>query len=315
MPDSLTAERTVFGLEAPLRFRASHNIEEPGFASKRQAFFMAEGDDPDAAPGMIEFRDLTVLDVAVTRFRMDAPSQDTRKVRVDFDRRLAEPDATAFIQRLADAWTEALAPRQKDPWYGTLYVDVQWSGFKLITERSGGVTDHLQMTSRQAVAVGRAGLEALRWSPLTDIFVEGMKASQPKSKFLFWFVILEELEKRPEFVDFFTPMFTVKEKAELLQAVAQNGAAVRRLNGLLNNPSTTTEGRPAKLLRILQEINVTEVAGLSGAIPIDEVLCKRLIDQRNLVAHKGKAIDRDLLYTVLYPLSQAALAYIVAQPA
>lgn len=86
---------------------------------------------------------------------------------------------------------------------------------------------------------------------------------------------------------------------------------LRPLGGRLNNPAATVEGRATKLERILQEIGATHARGLVSHIPVDAALCRRLIEQRNCVAHKGARIDKDLLYGVLFPLSQLALAYIL----
>jgi len=240
-------ERTVYGLEAPLRLAASHDIAEPGFQSARRGEFVLMGPSSQDAFTEIVLRDLTILGVPLAKFVLQSPSGDTRLLRVDFDRAMTEADAFSFIQRLADSWSATLADGQRDPWYGNLYVDIRWAGVKTITAKSGGFEASTEMTSIEGVAVAPALLSALRWSPLSDVFVEGMKASQPKSKFLFWFVILEELEKREEFLSLFRPMFSAEEKEQLQDAVRLNGPALQRLNGLLNNPTTTLEGRPAKL--------------------------------------------------------------------
>ncbi|WP_019998885.1 hypothetical protein [Aureimonas ureilytica] len=307
-------ERTVFGLEAPLRLVASHDIARPGFQSARRGeFVLLDASSQDATE--IIFRDLTILGVPLTKFVIQSPSGDTRLLRVDFDHAMTEADAFSFIQRFADAWSATLADGQHDPWYGNLYVDIRWAGVKTITARSGGVEASTQITSIERVAVAPALLSVLRWSPLTDVFVEGMKASQPKSKFLFWFVILEELEKREEILSLFTPMFSAEDKAKLQDAVRSNIPALQRLNGLLKNPTTTLEGRAAKLARTVEAVGGSSIDGLSGPILVDQARCAALIEQRNKVAHKGSSIDKDLLYTVLFPLSRIALKYILDRDA
>ena len=308
---SSSQERDVFGLRFRLRLVTSHNIARPGFESKREAFFVESGASHDAPPGDLEFIRLTVLDVELAKFRMEAPSNDARQVVVDFERRMTEVDALEFMQRLADAWSASLAPDQKDPWYGNLHVEVLGSSVKTITAQSGGPESHLQLTSQQSIETGRNTLEDLRWSPLTDIFVEGMRSPQPRSKFLFWFVVLEELEQRVEFRTLFTPLFPEAVKIAVRQAVGGNISATTRLDGLLNNPAATIEGRATKLQRILERIGVTQVDALGKVILVDVALCRRLIDQRNHVAHKGERIDQNLLYAVLFPLSQLALAYML----
>lgn len=308
-------ERTVYGLEAPLSLVASHGIARPGFQSARRGEFIVMSDSSQDASAEIVLRGLTVLGVPLTKFTLQSPSGNARLLRVDFDRAMTEPDAFSFIQRLADTWSATLADTQRDPWYGNLYVDIGWASVRTITAQTGGIEASMQMTSIEGVAVTPALLSALRWSPLIDVFVEGMKSSQPKSKFLFWFVILEELEKREEFISLFTPMFSAEDKTRLQDAVRSNEPALQRLNGLLNNPMTTLEGRAAKLARIVDAVGGSSVDGLSGPMQVDKARCVTLIEQRNKVAHRGSSIDKDLLYNVLFPLSRIALKYIIDKDA
>ncbi|WP_342162124.1 hypothetical protein [Methylobacterium sp. SD21] len=308
-------ERIVYGLEVPLRLVASHDIAQPGFQSARRGEFVLMDASSQDASTEIVLRDLTILGVLLVKFALQSPNGDTRLLRVDFDRAMTEADAFVFIQRFADGWSATLADGQRDPWYGNLYVDIRWAGVKTLTAQSGGIEASMQMTSIEGVAVAPALLSALEWSPLTDVFVEGMKASQPKSKFLFWFVILEELEKRKEFLTLFTPLFSAEDKAQLQDAMRSNSPALQRLNGLLNNPATTLEGRAAKLAHIVEAIGGSSIDGLSGPILVDQARCAALIEQRNKVAHKGSSIDRDLLYSVLFPLSRIALKYILDRDA
>lgn len=309
-------QRTVYGLEAPLRLMASHDIDYPRFQSARRGEIVRLGASEDRS-AEIDLRDLTVLGTQLAKFTLERASSGTRLLKIEFDRAITEADAFGFLQQLADAWSATLADGQRDPFYGNLYVDIRWADVKTLRAQSGGIeiTTLLQITSTEGVAVTPALLSALRWSPLTDVFVEGMKASQPKSKFLFWFVILEELEKREEFRSLFTPMFSTKEKAQLQEVVRSNNAALQRLNGLLNNPMTTLEGRAAKLARIVDAMGSSTIDALSGPIVVDQDRCVALIDQRNKVAHKGSSINTDLLYNVLFPLSRNALNYILDRDA
>jgi hypothetical protein len=309
-------KRIIYGLEAPLRLIASHAIGYPGFQSARRGEFvrLVASEDRSAE---IDLRDVTVLGTQLEKFTLERAKGETRLLKIDFKCATTEDDAFSFLQKLADAWSATLAGRQRDPWYGNLFVDVRWAGVKALRAESGviEIESSLQITSIEGVAVTPELLSDLRWSPLTDVFVEGMKASQPKSKFLFWFVILEELEKRGEFLSLFTPMFSPEEKTQMQEVVRSSGAALQRLNGLLNNPMTTLEGRAAKLSRIVDAMGSSIIQGLAGPIVVDQARCAALIDQRNKVAHKGSSINESLLYSVLFPLSRNALNYILDRDA
>lgn len=249
---------------------------------------------------------------------MKSAGDDEQLLTIKFDCAKTEADAYGFLQQLADAWSASLAVGQPDPWYGNLYVDIRWAGVQPLKAQQSGAIDirtSMEMTTTDGVPVDSKRLSGLRWSPLTDVFVEGMKAPQPKSKFLFWFVILEELEKRTEFRSLFNPMFEPEQKEALRDVVRLDSAALQRLKSLLDNPDATRESRAVKLSRILDEIGCSSVAGLNISTLVDEACCRKLIAQRNLVAHKGGSIDTDFLYSVLFPLSIAALNYILDQEA
>ncbi|MGN2253204.1 hypothetical protein ACFWZ4_07500 [Frateuria sp. GZRe12] len=308
-------DRTVYALEAPLKLVASHEIAYPGFQSALRGEFVRLGEPAENRSAEIAFRDISILGVPLSKFAMERSNGDTGLLKIAFDRAMTKADAFGFLQQLADAWSATLADVQRNPWYGNLYLDIRWSQVKALTAQGGGIWASMQMTSTEGVAVEPESLAALRWSPLTDVFVEGMKASQPKSKFLFWFVILEELEKREEFLSLFTPLFSPEQKSELQQVLSPNSAALQRLNGLLNNPTATLEGRAAKLARIIDEVGSSRINGLGGPIVVDQARCAALIEQRNKVAHKGSSINKDLLYNVLFPLSRAALKYILERDA
>ena len=92
-------ERTVYGLEAPLRLVASHDIAEPGFRSVRQGEFVLINASPQDAYKEIVFRDLTILGVSLAKFILQSPSGNDRLLRVDFDRAMAKADAAAWPVR------------------------------------------------------------------------------------------------------------------------------------------------------------------------------------------------------------------------
>ena len=309
-------ERTVYGMKAPLRLVASHDIAQPGFQSVRRGEFVLMGASSQDASTEIVLRDLTILGVPLAKFVLQSPSGDTRLLQVDFDRAMTEADAFSFIRRLADAWSATLADGQRDPWYGNLYVDIRWAGVKTITAQSGGVQASVQMTSIENVRC-RAGASVRLAVVAAHRRVRGGYES-----------VATEVEVPILVLD---PGGTgeaggvpVPVYADVLGrgqgAVAGRGALrtiwhCSALNGLLNNPTTTLEGRAAKLARIVEMVGGSSIDGLSGPFLVDQARCAALIEQRNKVAHKGSSIDKDLLYTVLFPLSRIALKCILDRDA
>lgn len=297
----------------PVRFVSSHGIARPGFQSRRKGFFWHDGKALEATP--FHLADIDVLGTSVRQLSLTHRDYGNYLLSLEFAAPRNMREAEDFIQSLVDAFTVSMASNQRDPWYGNLLLEAGWSGLRNSTPKSPGefiAEASSAMTSEEFIPLSEAALRALHWSPLTKTFAEGMRAAQPKSKFLFWFVILEELEARREFRKLFHPLFSPKEKEQLLPA-ALSAPAKLRLEQLLDNPAATQQGRPEKLLTILRAIGLGEVKTHHKTVAIDEAICRSLIKQRNNVAHKGATIDLDQLYTVLFPLSQGALTYLTKQ--
>jgi hypothetical protein len=299
--------------EVPIRFVSSHGISRPGFQSHLKGLFWHAGAALEATP--FDLADLDILDVPVRRLSLAHRGRGDYLLSLEFSAARSMQDAEDFIRSVMDAFTVSMAGGQTDPWYGNLLLEAGWSGLRNSTPKPPGEFApevSTGLTSEELIPVSEAALRALRWSPLTQIFAEGMRAAQPSSKFLFWFVILEELEKREEFKGMFNPLFSTEESEQLLQA-SLSRAAKDRLKQLLSSPTATQQGRPEKLAAILRTIGLGEVKTHHKTVAVDEAVCRSLIKQRNNVAHKGATIDLDQLYTVLFPLAQGALTYLAKQ--
>lgn len=300
VPPPSQSDSTSTRYEVPLRFSVSHGIARPGFQSHRKGEFWFNGAHISTSP--FHLVDAEVLGVAFKQLSLTHRSGDAYLLSLELVNACTMGEAEDFIRRLVDAFTVSMAVHQQDPWYGNLLLEAGWAGLRDAALKPPGTISFeasVGMTSEECISINEAVVTSLHWSPLTTIFAEGMRAAQPKSKFLFWFVILEELESRDEFKGLFTPLFTSEEKVELL-AASLAPSAKQRLKQLLNNPVATQEGRAQKLLRILQQIGLGQVSSLGKTIPLDEGLCQSLIKQRNNIAHKGATINVDQLYTVLF---------------
>lgn len=169
------------------------------------------------------------------------------------------------------------------------------------------------MTSKDHQALTAQKLEALTTSYLTEIFVDGMRANQPKAKYSNWFILIEELERlaTSKFSCLFTPLFPKAERKMIAKASGLGGDQLDRLRNFLGSPNHTMENRAEKLYAILKEIRLTEFMVIGDKkINVDLSLCEKLIESRNSLAHKGTKVDEDLLYNSLFPLSFQVLGYL-----
>jgi hypothetical protein len=158
-------------------------------------------------------------------------------------------------------------------------------------------------------------LEALQVSPLTKIFADGMRAGQAKSKYIYWFVLLEELEKRDQFRPLYNQLYSAEEIEMILEKSGVGAGKLDRLKHFLRQPQLTAEPRHEKLALILKAIGAEWVNTIKGDVEITPKLCREMIGQRNRVAHRGSRIDEFQIFSVLMPLALKALDYLnVASP-
>ncbi|WP_416355813.1 hypothetical protein ACLNGM_16990 [Aureimonas phyllosphaerae] len=296
--------------EAPIRLVSSHHVSNPGFLSHRKGEFWFGRQH--IAQNPFHEADVHVLGVDLKSISITYVHQDVFLLTVEFAVSRSFDQVEEFLGKVAEAFSSALARSQQDAWYGNLVLKLDVEGLRDVSPKLAGtlhIEASVQLSSIDTVPVDRRIFENLRWTPLTSIFVEGMRSPQAKSKFLFWFVILEELEKRVEFLRLFTPLLSKEEKSQI-SAMSLSKEAKSRIENVLNAPTTTREGRPEKLLRILQHIGLGEISNSDGKFTVDEAVCRSLIKQRNNVAHLGAVIDEHQLYRVLFPLAQGALRYL-----
>lgn len=218
----------------------------------------------------------------------------------------------AFLLELADAITVDMAPGQLEGYNGNYHAIVRLPQLEVVDPCTPPntliIVDSISMTRTQGVSLYADMLGKLTFSPLGRIFAEGVRSADPKMKYISWFVVLEELEGRPEFA--FDPLFSTTEVDRIVKASALNPVQTSRLRGALTGKSVTVKGRSEKLADILVRIGMTTIKTIKGPIAVTEGLCRALIKQRNTVAHKGTKNDNDLLHNALFPLAIGALAYI-----
>lgn len=307
----------IFAIRVPVQVATSHGIDSRGLKAGSDGFFCLPP-NAQVPTGIVEVEDVEILGRRIERLTIGAVEAGWQAMELRFAQARSLKEIDDFLAELADAMTVDMAPMQFNGYYGNYHAVIRVAGLEVLDPpRSASaimMVDTIEMTCSQGISVYRAQIERLSTSPLGRIFAEGMRSADPKMKYVSWFVVLEELEKRKEFA--FDPLFSPTEIQEIVSGAALAPAQATRLTSALNSPSMTLKGRPEKLADILGRIGLAEVQTIKGPIAIAEPICRDLIKQRNTVAHKGSAIDTDLLHNVLYPLAIGALAYMEgrAQP-
>lgn len=309
-------DRYISELSVPIRLTASHGYNQPGFKSSRTGCFGTKIGDKFTESFSAE--NINILNCNIKKIELISIEKSGKQVlKVSFTDPTSEEIAQVFVSNLATSLSASISDEQTDAWHGNLYVEVDWIELNLLEPRGSGIriTDSLEIKINQSLALSDYMLECLKWTHYSDIFVDGMRAAHPKTKFIYWFVLLEELEGRIEFRGLFTKLYSDEDKKIVAQVESQlGGRKGARLNSLANDPKVTVEKREVKLAKILDVIGLDEVAVIGGKkIEISEDVCSRLIDMRNKLAHKGGNVEDGLLYDILFPLARGALAYLNSQ--
>jgi hypothetical protein len=306
----------IISIAVPIRVRSSHGIAERGFSSSVRSHFSSRlpGDVICWEPHF-SGAGLTILGVAVSSIAVGAPENGEQRLVVSFAEPQTEESADRFLQDLAVGLSLSIAPQQKDGAHGILFVEIPLAdvGHDKLPSAGGRirVTDAVSIETLSPQPLSGAILEALRPSPLAEIFVDGMKAPDAKAKYIHWFVMLEELERCAEFDELFERVFSPAQVGVLATSGSMSTIQTDRFRSWAGGRNLTVEGRVEKLRRILEKIGVTEINTIQGSVAITTDLVKSLITQRNKVAHRGSGIDGAAVYTVLFPLAYAALNYLM----
>lgn len=310
-------------LEIPIRLIGSSGKNEPGFSSIRHGTFAA----PPAEQKVdiietVEFENIKVLDLELTRFSIGLPSSQGpdawQQLDIGFKEIQSGERVRLFLNDLSTCLTTWIGLNDRNPMYGNLVVDLGWPAMKLNKPIAplDGIIVRIQTSgsSKNFEVLTPQTLEALKVSTLNVLFAEGLKANRLKAKYQCWFLpieALEELASTQEFKKLFKPLFSDVDKGKIMKSLEVNGQQSYRIKSFICNPTHTEETRSEKLFKLLRHLHLTDFADAKGnQIVVDEDTCDRLIKGRNYLSHKGTQVNEDLLYGVLFPLSVEVFKYL-----
>lgn len=305
----------IIAIDVPVSVKSSHNITERGFSSNLSSHFSSRlpGDVVCWEPHLAA-SEVTILSTPVVSFAVSPPEDGKQRLTVRFAEPLDEERVDKFLTELATSLSVSMAERQKDGWHGILFTDIPLAEVKheRLAPSRGGITigEAISMEVKSPQPLSVELLQELWSSPLAEIFVDGMKAPDTKAKFIYWFVMLEELERLDDFDALYKRLYEPADIESLVTNSGLTGAKRDRLKSWASGRNLTVQGRAEKLRLILHKIGAPNVDTISGTVAITAELCRSLIEQRNKVAHRGSQIDPTMLYTVLLPLAHRALTYL-----
>ncbi|MGT2476619.1 hypothetical protein [Paraburkholderia terrae] len=276
--------------------RSSHYAAEPDFSGSG----ITEITDGEF------FRDADCFGYEVAVASIEKAGERYR-VAVEFANDVDIADAVYFVESFASLLTYQLSFDQNH-FYGSPFVEVAYDEF--YRDNGDGLRDHLNMKSTRKIGVDRFPAAAPELHELVHFYFLGMQSNNSKAKFFNLFLIMESIEASPLARTMYADgtLFTAEE-IRLIQDVAAKMTDTRRAAVVRSIISRTEESRHVKLSKVLHSLGVAEFQVFEGSAPVivTPAITKELIEARNKLFHKGNAVDENLIWGKLIPISRAVI--------
>ncbi|OZI21305.1 hypothetical protein CAL26_28175 [Bordetella genomosp. 9] len=282
---------------------SSHSAVEPDYS----------GSDITEIPSGEFFEHAQCFGYNVTRASID--TVDGRyQVCVAMSEEIDIHDAASFVESFASFTTYLLSFNQNHL-YGSPFIDVAYGEF--YRDNGDGLRDHLELRVTRRFEIDRLPLNVPELHELVHFFFLGMQSNNVKAKYFNLFLILEALEASPLGRSMYADgtLFTENDKLLIRDAAYKLGDQ-RKTAVILRALSQTDDPRHVKLSGILHKLGISQFQCLAGqpAVPVTPSTIKELIQVRNRLFHKGNAIDENLLWGTLIPITRRVVTALLENP-
>ncbi|AIO34420.1 hypothetical protein DM39_5671 [Burkholderia cenocepacia] len=223
-------------------------------------------------------------------------------------------DAVYFVESFASFTTYLLSFGQNH-FYGSPFIDVAYGEF--YRDNGDGLRDHLNLEVTRRFGIDRLPSNVPELHELAHFFFLGMQSNNVKAKYFNLFLILEALEASPLGRTMYADgtLFTESDK-QLIRDAANRLGDQRKAGIVLRVLSQTDDPRHVKLSGILHRLGITDFQHLEGqpAVPVTPTIMKELIQTRNKLFHKGNAIDENLIWGTLIPITRRVVTALLENP-
>jgi len=287
-------------ITCPFRLPSSHEIHKIGFRGGNNVELTTP------------FRLEGILGQESTSIEINKQENGKYSIVIVSDSLLKKDEQISFLERVSEYLSFLINKNEKNPHYGTNFVELEWFEFKAIkiqNDDDNAFHDHLHISDALAISSTRTiTLDAEEVSKGTyhDIlrfYYDGLRAEHTKSKYFHWFLILEYLENSKKYRAMFNSnkLFDENEKIMLKEVAEKMSDGVKK-GAILNLLSRTREFRSYKLFRLIQTLDISEVSFAGKSTEVSEKMIKEIINGRNSLFHSGGAFPEATLWGYLFPL-------------
>ena len=286
-------------ITCPFRLPSSHEIHEIGFRGGNNIKLTTP------------FRLDGFLGKVGTNLEILEHEKGKYGIEIYSDSLLKEDEQISFLERVSEYLSFLINKREGNPHYGTNFVELEWFEFKAISIQENNelfhdtlhISDALAISSTRKVTLEEEEVLRGSYHDVLRFYYDGLRAEHAKSKYFHWFLILEYLENSRKYRALFdsNKLFDENEKVMLKEVADKMSDGVKK-GAILNLLSRTKEFRNYKLLNLIQELGITEVAFGGKSTAVSEGMIKTIVDGRNSLFHSGEAFPEAALWGSLFPL-------------
>ena len=231
-------------------------------------------------------------------------------VDILFVNALEEKECLKFAKLFCEYFTCILAFFNDNSYYGTTLIKPIWHtwDYQLIYKYNRSKKSLISLYSGHKTYINPDLSPyfslSIQRNYYTELFFAGLEANSDRTKFLFWFLILEDLESSDSYKKMFknNNLFTQDDRNQIANLFPKAESS-EKYEKLQNTMATATiKSRSDKLFEFLIDSGLSEYGTSSNRTKLTVEDCKKLIKQRNAVAH-GKAMwDFRLTCNVLFEI-------------
>jgi hypothetical protein len=275
-------------LNCPFRLLTSHGRNEVGFASKQEFHVAGNFSVSKATCLVLSFESLSLQFSGGSSHSLSLKAANSSKLEL-----------VKFVDKLETALTTYFGVQNKNPYYGTPYVEFDRFNLKCLDDapaqdltnpnkinlRSSLFTKFSKKSIENLIFSSNS-IEELSFNGLLQLYADGLRATSAQSKFFHWFIILEEfLEKNKQLTQNFAGLFR-KNEIEVLKNFSKSLASERKKSTILSAMNQTAMPRHEKLAEILRRIGIEKLTIMRDTIDVTAELCQTLINQRHSLFHR-----------------------------
>jgi len=228
-----------------------------------------------------------------------------------------------FLEKISEYISFLINRTEHNPHYGTIFVKIEWFEFNAVLQSQDCdkfhdtlyVSDALALSSTRTFELVNEDWQDATYNDLLRFYFDGLRAEHKKSIYFHWFLILEYLENSRKYILLFdnNKLFDDTEK-QLIKNVAEKMTDNTKKSALLNLLSRTKEFRNAKLLKMLNHLNITNYNSSGKQVELTKSIIRDITQGRNALFHSGTEFPEATLWNHLFPLVTLVVEYVSSNP-